>query len=123
VRLKRKLKIMNRKPFKFDEKEKPYRCPCCHKILYKAAYHEEYWGYVEGGYICRACGYEDYFEYGDTMLVVGDWHGGYTYKTPYKEVRSIRREFERQIIRWKRERKWFRRMYYARKKRQGKRVM
>lgn len=123
MRWKRKIKIRQRKSIdRLIEryKVKPYRCPCCGKELHRHRYTEEYHGEVEGGYICRVCGYEDYHSYGTTMLAVGKWEGGYSYSTPEEKVFAVQREFERQIAIARQEWKWSRQFYYRKKKRQRK---
>lgn len=126
MRLKRKWKIHNRKSLdtilkRADRKEnKPYRCPCCNKAIYRQSYHEDYWGEVEGGYMCEVCKYEDYFSYGSHSVSVGNWSSGYGYNTDVQEVTRIRNEFSKQIRIAKQVRKRNRQLYYSKKKRQRK---
>ncbi|MCC8435445.1 hypothetical protein HP567_012905 [Brevibacillus sp. M2.1A] len=126
MRLKRKWKIHNRKSLdtllkRADRKEnKPYRCPCCNKALYRHSYHEDYWGEVEGGYICEVCDYRDYFCYGEHIVAAGKWEGYYGYNADEKEVNQIRNEFTKQIRIAKQARKRNRQLYYSKKNRQRK---
>jgi len=126
MRLKRKWKIHNQKSLdtllkRSERREnKPYHCPCCNKALYRHSYREDYWGEVEGGYMCEVCSYQDYFSYGGHTVGAGVWEGYYGYNTDHREVTRIRNEFARQIAIARRERKRNRQFYYAKKKSQRK---
>ena len=122
VRLRQLKKVMDPKDFWWlcDEYVRGECCPLCGRELRFRSWSEDGpagYGCVETDERCRHCEYSRNWSYGHTSLVVGDWSGGYPYRSDQAEIKRIEAEFSRQITLFKARRKADRKKYYRRKAR------